>query len=471
MNSYSDVHHSILQRRRSMSTTFQMALDVVAVLGIGYSLVQMRVGELTPKYAVLMFLVSAIQLIVYDQHGIYRKHTNTTRKAWSLIQAWTIVFAVLAVLGFITESSEAYSRHLLGEFYVFGLAAQLLLLLFYRFARPRLHLAAGSTPSNALIVGSGPLVKHVYEKISTNPWLGLNVLGCVPEANNDVRGQDSASVPAVGTLDELIELIDRHDIATVYFVTPLDNVAALGKHYHTLLDHHVAIHWIPDIFALPLINHSFKEIAGVPVLTLSETPLVGRRLIVKAIEDYVLGVAILVVCLPLFFFITISIKLDSPGPIFFRQERLGWNGKPFRIWKFRSMVVNAPAEGKIQQASRNDARVTRVGRWLRRTSIDELPQLFNVLSGEMSLVGPRPHAVEHDEEYSRKISTYFARHNIKPGMSGLAQVRGFRGETDHIEKMIQRVESDIEYINDWSLWLDLTILLRTTTALIGKNAY
>lgn len=462
MNSYPEVRHSILQRRRSTSTTFQMALDVVAIVGVAYSLAQTNAGELTPEYAMLMFLVLAIQLIIYDRYGIYRKHTNTTRKAYSLIQAWTTVFAVLGVIGFITARSYVYSRQLLGEFYVFGLAAQLLLLLAFRFAWP------GLITSNVLIVGSGLLAKHVYDKISSNPWLGLNVLGCVP---SDVHSQDSASVPTLGTLDELIDLIDRRDIAAVYFVTSLDNAAALRKYYCALLDHHIAIHWIPDIFALPLINHSVKEIAGVPVLTLSETPLVGRRLILKIIEDYALGVAAMALCLPLFLFIAIIIKLDSPGPIFFRQERLGWHGNPFRIWKFRSMYVHAPAGGKIKQANRNDARITRVGRWLRRTSIDELPQLFNVLRGEMSLVGPRPHAIEHDEEYSRQISTYFARHNIKPGMSGLAQVRGFRGETDHIDKMIQRVEADIEYINNWSLWLDLTILIRTTTVLIGKNVY
>jgi putative colanic acid biosysnthesis UDP-glucose lipid carrier transferase len=185
----------------------------------------------------------------------------------------------------------------------------------------------------------------------------------------------------------------------------------------------------------------------------------------------VLSALILLAIAPLLVVIALFIKLDSPGPVFFRQPRMGWNGKTFRIWKFRSMYVHPVEADKVQQATKNDPRITRVGAILRKTSLDELPQVFNVLMGEMSLVGPRPHAVQHDMEYSQRIEQYFARHNIKPGITGLAQVRGHRGETRDIEQMVQRVESDIEYINNWSLWLDLAILVRTAGAFTGKNAY
>jgi putative colanic acid biosynthesis UDP-glucose lipid carrier transferase len=174
---------------------------------------------------------------------------------------------------------------------------------------------------------------------------------------------------------------------------------------------------------------------------------------------------------PVLLIIAAAIKLDSQGPVFFRQARMGWSGRVFHIWKFRSMYVHQPEAGVIRQATRNDPRVTRVGAFLRKTSLDELPQVFNVLMGEMSLVGPRPHAVQHDELYSKGINAYFARHNIKPGITGLAQVRGLRGETTDIERMQARIEADIEYINNWSLWLDFSILLRTLGALTGKNAY
>jgi putative colanic acid biosynthesis UDP-glucose lipid carrier transferase len=163
--------------------------------------------------------------------------------------------------------------------------------------------------------------------------------------------------------------------------------------------------------------------------------------------------------------------MDSPGPVFFQQQRTGWNGKKFNIWKFRSMVVHDSGAGPLKQAEKHDPRITRVGRFIRKTSLDELPQLINVLRGEMSLVGPRPHAIQHDAEYSKRIANYFGRHSIKPGITGLAQVRGYRGETKDINQMIHRIESDIEYINNWSIWLDISILFRTVTALSGKNAY
>jgi putative colanic acid biosynthesis UDP-glucose lipid carrier transferase len=275
----------------------------------------------------------------------------------------------------------------------------------------------------------------------------------------------------LGVLSELDQLLEQHAVRTVYFVTPLDASDVIEEVYFKLLDRHIAVHWVPDIFSLRLINHSVREIAGIPVLTLSETPLTGMRLLLKNLEDRLLACVALLLVSPLLLLVALAIRLDSAGPVFFRQERMGWNGEIFRIWKFRSMVVHAAEDGVIRQARRNDPRVTRVGAFIRRTSLDELPQLFNVLCGDMSLVGPRPHAIQHDEEYSQRITAYFARHNIKPGMTGLAQVRGYRGETRDIEQMIQRVESDIEYINNWSLWLDFVILLRTVFALTGRQVY
>ena len=276
--------------------------------------------------------------------------------------------------------------------------------------------------------------------------------------------------PSLGRLEQLIDLIAQHNVRTVYFAIPLNASEIVESLYFRLLDKHVAVHWVPDIFSLRLVNHTVSEIAGVPVLTLSETPLIGSRRLMKFVEDFCLSYVLLVLLAPVMLAIAVAIKLDSPGPIFFRQARLGWGGKRFHIWKFRSMVVHDD-HGAVTQARKGDPRITRVGAFLRRTSLDELPQIFNVILGEMSLVGPRPHAVQHDAEYAQHIAHYFARHNIKPGITGLAQVRGHRGETREIEQMMLRVESDIEYINNWSVWLDLAILLRTTRALTGKNAY
>jgi putative colanic acid biosynthesis UDP-glucose lipid carrier transferase len=328
---------------------------------------------------------------------------------------------------------------------------------------------------NALIIGTGELAKYLYKKISNNPWLGERIVGCVSMGSEEDRGKDGSQsaqrLTILGDISDLDELVVRHSIRTVYFVTPLGGSEVIKDVYLRLFDKHISVNWVPDIFSLRLINHSVREIAGIPVLTLSETPLMGMRLFLKNLEDKVLTSLILLIAAPVLAMVAIAIKLDSPGPVFFRQERMGWSGESFRIWKFRSMVVHQPSDGVVQQAQKNDPRVTRVGAFIRRTSLDELPQLFNVLMGEMSLVGPRPHAIQHDVQYSPDISDYFARHNIKPGITGLAQVRGYRGETKDIEQMIRRVDSDIEYINNWSLWLDFVILARTVFAFSGKHAY
>lgn len=461
---------SVLQRRSSVSNTIQAGLDGLAVLGIGYWLIDANVGVLTPDYTIMLLLLMGALAVVYDQFAIYRSNASFTHKAFDMLKAWTAVFAFLIMMAFLTKKSQDYSRLLIGQYYVLGFAAQLLLHLAMRALLERI-LKHAHKPENAIIIGSGRLANYLYQKISSNPWLGEQIIGCVRIKEESAPDGTERNLPLLGRLSELDELIGRHNIKTAYFVTPLDGSEVIEKLYFNLLDRHVAVHWVPDIFSLRLVNHSVREIAGIPILTLSETPLTGTRLLLKTLEDFVLSAVILILISPLLLLIAIAIKLDSPGPVFFRQQRMGWNGRIFRIWKFRSMVVHQPKDGVIRQAEKNDSRITRVGAFIRRTSLDELPQVFNVLMGEMSLVGPRPHAIQHDEEYSRRIADYFARHNIKPGITGLAQVRGFRGETRDIEQMIQRVESDIEYINNWSLWLDISILLRTTAAFSGKNAY
>lgn len=468
---------SVLQRRSSISNTIQAALDGLAVLGVGYWLIVANIGLLTADYVIMLLLLMGALAVVYDYYAIYRSNTSFTIKAFAMFKAWTASFAFLIMMAFLTKKSEDYSRLLMGQYFILGFGAQMLLHLAMHSLQKTL-LKHAHQPENAIIIGTGKLANYLFQKISSNPWLGERVLGCVPIKEGDVAAAAAASQPesgkqppVLGDLPDLDSLIDRHNINTAYFVTPLDGSKVIEDLYFNLLDKHVAVHWVPDIFSLRLVNHSVREIAGIPILTLSETPLTGTRLLLKTLEDFVLSLLILILIAPLLALIAVAIKIDSPGPVFFRQQRMGWNGRIFRIWKFRSMVVHQPKDGVIKQAEKNDPRVTRVGAFIRRTSLDELPQVFNVLMGEMSLVGPRPHAIQHDEEYSRRIADYFARHNIKPGITGLAQVRGFRGETRDIEQMIQRIESDIEYINNWSLWLDISILVRTTAAFTGKYAY
>ncbi len=474
MNYQSSEKRSVLQRRSNLSNSLQALLDGLAVMAITFGLVHYHIGKLTHQYAIMLLLLMGILAVVYDQFGLYRSNASFTRKALTLFKAWTVSFLLLLVIGFLSKESETYSRQLIGELYVLGYLVQMLLHLALRVAHRRVVQSKGHH-ENVLIIGHGRLANYLCEKINSNPWLGQQVVGNVLLGERDrshLPAPNNGKHPQVlGLLEDVPRLLEEHHVSTVYIVTPLDASNVLEDIYFSLLDSHVTVHWIPDIFSLRLVNHNVKEIAGIPVLTLSETPLIGTRYLVKSIEDMVLSSLILILISPLLLAIAIAVKLDSPGPVFFRQARAGWNGKTFHIWKFRSMVVHQPEGGSIQQAQKNDPRITRLGAFLRKTSLDELPQIFNVLAGEMSLVGPRPHAIQHDKEYSQRIADYFARHNIKPGITGLAQVRGYRGETREIDQMIQRIESDIEYINNWSIWLDLTILLRTTGAFTGKYAY
>ena len=372
---------------------------------------------------------------------------------------------------------------MLAELYVIGFLVQVTIHLVTRIVAKNFNKNSTSS-ENVIIVGQGQLANYLEHKITSNPWLNQQVIGNVSideevinkekiTQKSELRDYDNSRVIHLGKVAELPDLIDLHNITTIYIVTPLESSKVLENLYFVLLDKHVSIHWIPDIFSLRLINHSVREIAGIPVLSLSETPLTGVSKLGKSIEDKVLSSLILFSASPILLMVAIAIKLDSNGPVFFRQKRAGWNGKTFNIWKFRSMYHDQQVNDNLElkQAKKNDPRVTKVGAFIRKTSLDELPQLFNVIFGDMSLVGPRPHAVQHDEEFALRVDDYYARHNIKPGITGLAQVRGYRGETKEIDQMTKRIESDIEYINNWSIWLDLSILARTTTAFYGKNVY
>ncbi len=465
---------TLLQRRSSVSNMIQQALDGAAVIGITWSLVTVHSqenGGITNPYMIMLLLLLGILAITYDRFAIYRSNAHFLDKAFNLFKAWTLTFLVLIVLGFLTKQSEVYSRTLIAQLYMIGYFVQLMLHFFVKVIYQQIILHSQQN-EKVIIVGQSRLANHLHQKISSNPWIGEQVIGFVrlpSDSEPSILSKNTSTI--LGDIKDLPALIDQYDINAVYIVTPLESSKVLEDMYKTILEKHVSIHWIPDIFSLRLVNHSVREISGIPVITLSETPLIGMRLLLKSIEDVVLSCLILLAISPILLLVAIAVKLDSPGPVFFRQNRTGWSGKVFRIWKFRSMRVHQEDGGKLRQAEKNDSRVTRVGAFIRRTSLDELPQIFNVLAGNMSLVGPRPHAVQHDEEYSQRIFDYFARHNIKPGITGLAQVRGLRGETKDIDQMIQRIESDIEYINNWSVWLDISIIFRTVFAITGKTAY
>jgi putative colanic acid biosynthesis UDP-glucose lipid carrier transferase len=456
----------------SLSTTLQAGLDGLAVIAITWgATVIVNDGVFSLDYVLALLALMATMAVSYDQFGVYGQHGSFTAQSLALLRAWLVSFALLLLLAFALKVTATYSRAVLAAVFFGGFAAQLAIHVGFRVVHGAMKAAGHAAP--ALIVGTGALAEHLHRRIESNPWLLQHVVGAVKVngARHSDAPENGDALPVLGTVDETVRLVREHGVRNVYIAVDLNASPMIEEVYFNLLDRNVNVHWVPNIFALRLINHSIGDIAGLPLLTLSETPLIGTRRLVKELEDKVLGgVLLLLLAVPMLL-IALAIRLDTPGPVFFRQTRTGWDGRAFRIWKFRSMVVQDAPAGPIRQATRDDPRVTRVGRVLRRLSLDELPQLFNVLAGEMSLVGPRPHEVRQNLEYSHKVTAYLARHRIKPGMTGLAQVRGYRGETSDLREMTRRVESDIEYINTWTLWLDLTILGRTVFALTGKKAY
>lgn len=470
----SQTNKTLLQRRSSISNMLQQALDGASIIAVSWGLIKYHfdsVATLTDFYLVMLFTLLGVLAITYDRFGIYRSNANFAMKATVLFKAWTVAFLVLLAIAFISKQTEVYSRSLITQIYIYGYFTQLVLHFIVRYFYQHI-LLKDNQQQRVLIIGQCRLAHFFQHKLSSNPWLAEKVIGFIPLPGDiGPRSGRKGDPEILGNIDHLAKIIDDQDIDKVYIVTPIASTPSLEKIFNDVAHKHVSIHWIPDIFSLRLINHSLNEISGMPVITLSETPLVGVRLLAKSIEDKVLSALILVIISPVLALVAIAVKMSSPGPVFFRQNRAGWNGKTFKIWKFRSMYIHTEENGVVKQAEKNDKRITKVGAFLRKSSLDELPQLFNVLFGDMSLVGPRPHAIQHDEEYSQRIFDYFSRHHIKPGITGLAQVRGLRGETKDIDQMIQRIESDIEYINNWSISLDISIIIRTVFAFTGKSAY
>jgi putative colanic acid biosynthesis UDP-glucose lipid carrier transferase len=234
----------------------------------------------------------------------------------------------------------------------------------------------------------------------------------------------------------------------------------------------LVVRFVPDLSMLALLNHMPAEVAGMTVIDLNASPLSGYNTVLKAAFDKIFALIALLITAPLLLVIALAIKLDSRGPVLFRQLRHGWDGDVIEVLKFRTMKHVGADENKYQQAVRSDPRITRIGRYLRKASLDELPQFFNVLTGEMSVVGPRPHPLELNESFNEQIEAYMQRHRVKPGITGWAQVHGLRGETKTLEKMQKRVEYDLYYIENWSMWLDMKIIVRTFLAgWISESAY
>ena len=397
------------------------------------------------------------------------------RLGWRrVLMAWAAAAMFLIAMGFLLKVSQDVSRAWSISWFVTGGAAllgtRIITTMWVRRLKQR-----GTFNERVAIFGAGPQGVRFAEYVQSHDRLTITLVGIFDDRRPDRLPDEAAGVPVLGNLTTLIGMIRDGLIDQVVVALPWAAERRLQDVMARLVLTPVKVRLAPDLVSFTFAQRPGVILGDVPVMTLFERPISGLSGIAKALEDKILAVLILIAAAPVMLLAAIAIKLDSPGPILFRQPREGFNNSTFHCFKFRTMYHGQLEYKNIHQASRDDPRVTRVGRFLRRSSIDELPQLFNVLLGDMSLVGPRPHAASTragGRLFSDVVQSYAARHKVKPGITGWAQVCGWRGETDTEDKLVKRFEHDLYYIENWSIWLDLYILIRTVGAvLLPRNAF
>ncbi|MDQ6991290.1 MAG: undecaprenyl-phosphate glucose phosphotransferase [Mariprofundaceae bacterium] len=452
----------------NVSAKIQFLLDVILVEVMLFISLYINHVPYVNIYHYPVVLTPLLMWFIYSNSGVYRRHSSRTHRVTNIFFAWVKVGVILIIMGFIFKVSEDYSRAVILSWWMLAVLLQIM-------AHLGANILAEKRQKNqvipALLVGNSQLGSYLAEEINKNPWTAHEIIGVISDDRDDRESWTAKELPRLGGLNELYDMVVKHNIRRVYFALPLNLSHKVREMQLDLVDLNIDIIWAPDIFDFHMVSPSVKEVAGIPLYYLSENPMIEGAWVSKMILDKVVAVMALIFLSPIMLIAALAIKLSSLGPVFYRQERHGLDGEIFQVLKFRSMTVHEETDGQVSQATKGDIRVTKVGHFLRKSSIDELPQIFNVPKGEMSLVGPRPHARAHNDFYADKINAYMSRHRVLPGMTGLAQVNGCRGETDAIEKMEKRVEYDLAYINNWTIWLDIRIMLKTFYTLFSKNAY
>jgi undecaprenyl-phosphate glucose phosphotransferase len=419
--------------------------------------------------AVLLF-----SFVCFWASPLYRgwRGRGITRELGILWLVWNIVFSLLAVYLLVVQLGGELSRRWLGYWYLIGLGGLVVVRLGVHSALRSMR-RSGEDVQRVLAVGLRTPIVQLYRYLSKHSEAGISIIGyfASPYDNPRVRGE----LPArLGRLDALEPYLEKwHDqVEQIWISLPLADRADIKTLLRMLERYPVPVRLVPDIFDFGILNPSVEQVGHVPVISLRQGVSNPYYLAIKRVEDWLIASMAVIVLSPLLVVLAIGVKMSSPGPVLFRQARNGLGGREFQMLKFRSMRVHAESANHVTQAKRNDPRVTRFGAFLRRTSLDELPQFFNVLGGSMSVVGPRPHAVQHNNHYEHLIDRYMQRHYVKPGITGWAQVHGFRGETPELRLMKKRVQYDLDYIRRWTPWLDIRIVVMTALKVLGqKTAY
>ncbi|MCZ2291323.1 MAG: undecaprenyl-phosphate glucose phosphotransferase [Burkholderiales bacterium] len=414
----------------------------------------------------IVLAVLTIALLFPGKNHFWERPLNA---AVQIAANWVTLLLILALVGFATHSFRLFEPRML---LLWALSFPALVWFTFFLGRKWLRRRSSEAGNRrrAVIVGAGPLGVRVAAAFRARGSQSHELIGYFDD-RTDARVADEARPLWLGRLADLAAFVDANGIHEVYITLPLGSQPRIIGLLEAVQSTTASIYFVPDVFGITIIQGRLGDMNGLPVVGLCESPFTGSNQLVKRISDVVLATLILLVLWPVMLAIAIAVRVSSPGPAIFRQRRNGLDGQEITVYKFRSMTTQDDGP-VVRQATRDDPRVTPIGAFLRRTSLDELPQFINVLQGRMSVVGPRPHAVAHNEQYRELIKAYMVRHKVRPGITGWAQVNGHRGETDTIEKMQARVEYDLEYLRNWSLMLDLQIIARTIKLILfDRKAY
>jgi putative colanic acid biosynthesis UDP-glucose lipid carrier transferase len=445
--------------------------DIILVFASGLLAYWFRFGfvAIHSDYLSVLFLAAFLTFTIFPFFHIYESHRieRTFLQLRQLFFAVAMILMILVVLSALLKVTANFSRVWLGTW----LLGAILLLALSRcvlYVLLRIARRYGWNQRYVVIIGGDRLAESLMRMVIQEKWLGYQVVCFI----GDQSLPSMNGVPFKPLTQNLMQTLQGITYDEIWIAIPLFQEEAISKILHELRHNTAIIRLILDTSSSNLFRYPLTNLLNFPALNIRTTPMEGINYWLKMIEDYVVASVILVLISPLLLLIALLVKCSSPGPILFRQKRHGWDGKEIIVYKFRSMKLHEEKEGEISQATKRDSRITSIGRFLRRTSLDELPQFINVLQGRMSVVGPRPHPLAVNNHFLERIDHFMLRHRVKPGITGWAQVNGFRGETDTLEKMRKRIEYDLYYIEHWSLWLDLKIIFLTIfKGFIGKNAY
>jgi len=440
-------------------TALQAVIPVVVALASLYIIIR-TIGTIFDASSTAFVVVGVLCLVLVQPPREVSTQLMSSRLpvAASVIVRWLMLLGVLLAIGYITKSLETFPRRVYLTWAVVTPAILVVIALVMQEVMRRFLLNA-SDNRRVVFAGYNDSSLALARRVETNPTLCLKVHGFFDDRSEDRLGMVS-DTKLLGKLTEVAKYVKDNRIDLIFVSLPIRHLKRVMDLLDDLRDTTASIYYVPDIFVFDLIQARSVQIEGVPVVAMCETPFYGYRGVTKRLLDVAISGAALLFLSPVLLATAAVVKLSSPGPVIFRQRRYGLDGQEIMVYKFRSMKVTEDGT-VIKQASKSDPRITRVGAFIRRTSLDELPQLINVLQGRMSLVGPRPHAVAHNEEYRKLIKGYMIRHKVLPGITGLAQVNGCRGETTRLEEMEARVNYDLDYLRHWTPMLDIKILFMT----------